>query len=129
MPESRTSVVILAAAALIAGGWSVAELYMRQRRRLPLPPGPPKKSWLTGNAEDMPKTHIWFKFTEWAKEYGKNISMVLRLIIIHKIGDVVHLQVHANNIIIVSSYEGILELFEKRGSIYSQRPQRMMPIM
>ncbi|QRW17878.1 cytochrome P450 family protein [Rhizoctonia solani] len=88
-----------------------AKLYTRNR--LPLPPGPPKKSWLSGNAADMPKGHPWLKFTEWARGYG----------------DIVHLRVHTNNIIILSSYEGILELFEKRGALYSQRPRRMMILM
>ncbi|KDN50544.1 hypothetical protein RSAG8_01042, partial [Rhizoctonia solani AG-8 WAC10335] len=58
------------------------------------------RSWLTGNAKDIPQGHPWFKSTERAKRYG----------------EIAHLRVHTNNILIMSSYEGILELFEKRGS-------------
>jgi hypothetical protein len=59
--------------ATLAGTWIVAHLYRRHRRlELPLPPGPPEKSWFGGNALDMPRTHPWIKFTEWAKTYGKD---------------------------------------------------------
>lgn len=82
-------------------------------RRLPLPPGPPEKSWITGNAADMPSTHPWFKFTEWAKAYG----------------DVVHTRVYTQSIIVISSYEAIVDLFEKRGALYSYRPTSVMANM
>ena len=38
------------------------------------------------------------------------------------IGDVMHLTVLGKSLVIVSSKEAIAELFEKRGSIYSDRP-------
>ncbi|CAE6456107.1 unnamed protein product [Rhizoctonia solani] len=97
------------ALALSVLAWMTTKFYSRP----PLPPGPPKRSWVTGNAKDMPQGHPWLKFTEWAKQYG----------------EIVHLRVHTNNIIIASSHEVIMELFEKRGALYSQRPRRMMLIM
>ena len=39
-----------------------------------------------------------------------------------RIGDVMHLTVLGKSLVILSSKEAIAELFEKRGSIYSDRP-------
>lgn len=110
-PRESTSTVT-AAIAVLVGIWAVTIVRSR-RKRLPLSPGPPPKSWLAGNAEDMPRTHVWFKFTEWAQKYG----------------DIFYIRNYSNNIIVLSSYEAVVDLFEKRGSLYSQRPQRMMPLM
>ncbi|CEL54881.1 O-methylsterigmatocystin oxidoreductase OS=Aspergillus parasiticus GN=ordA PE=3 SV=1 [Rhizoctonia solani AG-1 IB] len=100
--------------ATLAGTWIVAHVYRRHRRlELPLPPGPPEKSWFGGNALDMPRTHPWIKFTEWAKTYG----------------DVMHLRVHTNHVVVLSSYQAVLDLFESRGALYSHRPRREMAFL
>ncbi|CAE6452250.1 unnamed protein product [Rhizoctonia solani] len=103
---------LVIATATIASVWAIAATFKRQRR-LPLPPGPPEKSWMAGNAEDIPTLFSWIKFTEWAKEYG----------------DVVHVRVHGNHLIVLSSYDAFMDLFETRGQIYSDRPVRTMPFL
>ncbi|KAB5588223.1 Cytochrome P450 family protein [Ceratobasidium theobromae] len=112
--EHTVSPVLAATVALLAGTWLVARVYKnRQRLQLPFPPGPPEKSWLGGNAEDMPRMYPWVKFAEWAKQYG----------------DVMHLRVHTNHIVVLSSYDAVLDLFESRGSLYSHRPRREMAFL
>ncbi|ELU38334.1 cytochrome P450 [Rhizoctonia solani AG-1 IA] len=59
-----------AAVAALIGTWALVDTY-KKSRQLPLPPGPPEKSWISGNALDMPQSHLWLKFTDWAKRYGK----------------------------------------------------------
>jgi quercetin dioxygenase-like cupin family protein len=44
-------------------------------------------------------------------------------------GDIVHIRVHTQHIIILNSYEAVIDLFDKRGSIYSHRSQRAMAAM
>ncbi|CAE6452246.1 unnamed protein product [Rhizoctonia solani] len=100
------------AVAALAGTWALAHTY-KKSQQLPLPPGPPEKSWISGNASDMPQSHLWLQFTEWAKRYG----------------DVAHLRVHTNHIILLSSYDAVVDLFDKRGSIYSHRSERTMMAM
>jgi hypothetical protein len=69
--EPFVSLSALAAmVAAFAGTWAIVNIYKRHRQ-LPLPPGPPEKSWWAGNAEDIPQKFTWVKFTEWAKKYGK----------------------------------------------------------
>ncbi|CAE7105448.1 unnamed protein product [Rhizoctonia solani] len=104
-------VFVLAAAAL-AGAWAITASY-RRRRQLPLPPGPPAKSWLAGNAEDIPALFQWIKFAEWANKYG----------------GIIHLRIHGGDLVVLSSYEAIVDLFESRGQLYSDRPVRTMPFL
>ncbi|KAJ1301077.1 hypothetical protein OPQ81_003495 [Rhizoctonia solani] len=61
----------------------------------------------------MPRTHPWVKFTEWAKTYG----------------NVIHLRVHTNHIVVLSSYDAVMDLFETRGALYSHRPRREMAFL
>lgn len=70
-PVSLGTVAALVAALAGSATW-LYYLHHSQRPHLPLPPGPPEKSWLWGNAKDMPRMHQWLKFTEWAKTYGKS---------------------------------------------------------
>ncbi|KIJ31422.1 hypothetical protein M422DRAFT_128389, partial [Sphaerobolus stellatus SS14] len=69
------------------------------------PPGPPPKL-LVGNALDMPKEREWETFGKWATEYG----------------DIVYVKILSMDMIIVNSRKMVYELFEKRSSIYSDRP-------
>ncbi|CAE6452460.1 unnamed protein product [Rhizoctonia solani] len=115
MPDPLSCIgTIVTVFAILAGTWVVTRVCRRHRQRdLPLPPGPPEKSWLGGNALDMPRTHPWVKFTEWAKTYG----------------DVMHLRVHTNHIVVLSSYDAVMDLFEARGALYSHRPRREMAFL
>ncbi|KAG8688865.1 hypothetical protein FRC11_004612 [Ceratobasidium sp. 423] len=104
--------IFVIAIATLTSAWAIATAYKRQRR-LPLPPGPPEKSWLSGNAEDIPALFQWVKFTEWANEYG----------------DIVHVRIHGGHLIVLSSYDAMVDLFETRGQLYSDRPVRPMPFL
>ena len=42
------------------------------------------------------------------------------------LGDIIHLKILNQHVVVVSSMNGIADLFEKRGSIYSGRYQSVM---
>lgn len=68
--ETSTGLPAIALAiATLAGTWAIVDAYKRSQQR-PLPPGPPEKSRIGGNMVDMPRSHQWLRFTEWAKQYG-----------------------------------------------------------
>ncbi|KAF5325488.1 hypothetical protein D9619_009914 [Psilocybe cf. subviscida] len=73
---------------------------------LHVPPGPPLTGWLSGHVAILPLTKPWKVYTEWA----------------HKYGSLVHVRAFNQRIILLSSMEDCIELFEKRSSLYSDRP-------
>ncbi|GJJ11069.1 hypothetical protein Clacol_005300 [Clathrus columnatus] len=75
-------------------------------RGLKRPPGPPGHL-LIGNLLDLPRSEEWLTFNHWANEYG----------------DLFYLSLPGASILFVNSYELAQELFDKRGSIYSDRYQ------
>ncbi|KAF9445086.1 cytochrome P450 [Macrolepiota fuliginosa MF-IS2] len=77
---------------------------------LPLPPGP--KGWpVIGNLLDMPTEFEWKTYHEWSKKLGT---------------DILHVSVMGTNIIVLDSPEAVLELMERRSSIYSDRARMPM---
>ncbi|KAJ7833295.1 cytochrome P450 [Mycena leptocephala] len=76
-----------------------------RRRRLPLPPGPPKLP-LVGNLFDVPSTFQWKSYALWSKQYDS---------------DIIHLDLAGTSVIVLSSFEATDALFEKRSSLYSDR--------
>ncbi|KAE9385793.1 cytochrome P450 [Gymnopus androsaceus JB14] len=78
--------------------------------KLPLPPGPTKLP-LLGNVLDMPSTFPWIKFSQWAEKFDS---------------DILHLEVAGVNYIVLSSYDAVADLLEKRSGIYSGRPHLTM---
>ncbi|RDB28846.1 O-methylsterigmatocystin oxidoreductase [Hypsizygus marmoreus] len=99
LDTTSTAVLLSCAAALV-----VAKV-VKDRRRLPLPPGPTGLPFI-GNALQMPVDHEWIKFAAWGKEYG----------------GIVHVSVFGQPIIILNSITAINDLFEKRSGIYASRP-------
>lgn len=91
---------------------SIYFLYFLSPRQLPYPPGP-RGLPLLGNALDMPREREWETYSDWARKYGRIVSVTalgLRMIIVNE----VHLE---------------QELFENRGAIYSGRyVPAMMPL-
>ncbi|KAJ7617822.1 cytochrome P450 [Roridomyces roridus] len=84
-----------------------AFLRFRQRSSsLALPPGPRKFPFI-GHLLRMPKEDSATIFHEWSKVHG----------------DVLYLQVLGRNIIILDSYDAAVDLLERRGAIYSDRPK------
>ncbi|KAL5639705.1 hypothetical protein ACGC1H_006332 [Rhizoctonia solani] len=113
--QTETSVSLstaVVAAGTLVGAWALVDT-LKKRHQLSFPPGPPEKSWIGGNAPDIPRSHLWLRFTEWAKQYG----------------DIAHVRVHTNHIVLLSSYDVVTDLFDKRGSAYSHRSERTMTAM
>ncbi|KAF9446023.1 cytochrome P450 [Macrolepiota fuliginosa MF-IS2] len=80
----------------------------KRRIRLPLPPGPTRKFPIVGNMLELPTTRGPQTYAEWSKIYGS---------------DMVHLGGLGQNLIVINNYTIASDLFEKRGHIYSCRPQ------
>ncbi|KAF8883964.1 cytochrome P450 [Infundibulicybe gibba] len=81
----------------------------RNPKRLPLPPGP-KGLPIIGNLLDTPTHKSWVEFGEWSKTHG----------------DIMHLNILGQSIIILCSTRRTTDLLEKRSSIYSDRPRMPM---
>ncbi|KAI0263422.1 cytochrome P450 [Gloeopeniophorella convolvens] len=80
-----------------------------RRRNLPYPPGPPPAP-IIGNLLDIPKEDPWLKYSEYAQKYG----------------DIVCLRIFGRVIIILNSEKVAKDLFGRRGSKFSDRPDNTM---
>ncbi|KAJ7820686.1 cytochrome P450 [Mycena leptocephala] len=92
--------ILLVAAIAILYRWS-----SRIERR-PLPPGPPKDP-LIGHFRYMPTAQAPFVFHEWAKTYGWQCDASSSL---------------GKSMIILDTVQAAVDLLDKKGSIYSDRP-------
>ncbi|KAI1798262.1 cytochrome P450 [Ganoderma leucocontextum] len=81
----------------------------QNRRRLALPPGP-KGLPVIGNLKDMTLTGLWFPAQKWAQQFG----------------ELVYLNVFGQGLLFVNTYEAAVDLLEKRGAIYSDKPKMVM---
>lgn len=114
--------ILAAAACLLALLVSLCLCYvgMTRRQQLPLPPGPPADP-LIGHIRTMPTKNQEVKLYEWSKIYG--MSRVTEEIHGSRLaGDVMHLNILGNSIIVLSSQEAASELLGKRRDNYSDRP-------
>ncbi|KAF8964376.1 cytochrome P450 [Flammula alnicola] len=105
--NSLPSTVLPLLSAFVVLCWTLVRLWKSPLGKLPYPPGPPSKSWISGNLSDIPPTKSWIAYTEWAKTYG----------------DIVHFQTYGQHTIILNSIDAVTELFEKRSNLYSDRPR------
>ncbi|KAJ3983549.1 cytochrome P450 [Lentinula detonsa] len=105
---SITSTVVILTMIFIFCTWLRHQFGQNKLR--PLPPGP-RKLPLLGNSLDMPSTHQWLKFSEWADQFNT---------------DILHLKVAGGDYIVLSSYEASTELLDRRSGIYSNRPHITM---
>ncbi|KAF8917194.1 cytochrome P450 [Mucidula mucida] len=80
-------------------------LLKRRQLSLPLPPGP-RRLPIVGNLFNRPMHKTWLKYTEWTVQYG----------------DVLSMEILGQPVIVVNSAKAANELFEKRSSIYADRP-------
>ncbi|KAJ6559765.1 cytochrome P450 [Mycena capillaripes] len=88
------------------GGVGLLLVLQKKRRASMLPPGPPGDP-LVGHLLRMPSANSALVFHQWAKTYG----------------DVMRLEVLGRTMIILDSYQAAVDLLEKRGAIYSDRPK------
>ncbi|KAI0041989.1 cytochrome P450 [Auriscalpium vulgare] len=98
----------------IAAGLCILTLVLFVSRRmrsqqfhLRFPPGP-KRLPLVGNLFDLPQSHEWRTYRKWAQDYG---------------WDVLHCDVFGSHLLVVNSAAAAEDLFDKRASLYSDRPQ------
>ncbi|KAG8982931.1 hypothetical protein FRB90_006453, partial [Tulasnella sp. 427] len=86
-------------------------IHMRRRnpQDLPLPPGPKGYPFI-GNVFDMPRKQSPLTYMKWLKQYGP----------------MTYLEVVGQPHLVISSYDMVRELFEKRGSNYINRPRMVM---
>ncbi|CAL1715497.1 unnamed protein product [Somion occarium] len=87
-------------------------LYVRKSSHngLPHPPGPPGLP-LVGNLNDVPTDEPHVRYAEWSGQYNS---------------DIIRLNVMGTNIIIINSLKVANDLFDKRSSIYNDRPYLTM---
>ncbi|KZT07466.1 cytochrome P450 [Laetiporus sulphureus 93-53] len=99
----------LAVAAIACGTYVLAKHLLCSRERLRMAPGPTR--WpLVGNALQIPQLNPWLTYSKWADTYG----------------DIIHLDVLGQPVIIINSAEVARDLLDKRSSIYSDRPHLVM---
>ncbi|THV01080.1 cytochrome P450 [Dendrothele bispora CBS 962.96] len=89
--------------------WLLFRLARVGRRESTLPPGPPTVP-LLGNVNIFPKEFAFFKFTEWAREYG----------------DLYSLKIGPDTTIVITSMKAVKELMEQQSSLTSNRPKSYM---
>ncbi|KFA72996.1 hypothetical protein S40288_03258 [Stachybotrys chartarum IBT 40288] len=90
-------------ALLILGIWRLSQVGRRPKN---YPPGPPTIPFI-GNLHQIPSEKRHIQFTKWAEEYGPIYSLMLGTKVM----------------IVLSSDVVIKELMDKRGAIYSSRPE------
>ncbi|EMD35670.1 hypothetical protein CERSUDRAFT_85632 [Gelatoporia subvermispora B] len=87
----------------------VLKQFFTSRKMAKRAPGPTRWPFL-GNALQLPQQQMWLTFSEWQKTYG----------------DIIHVDVFNQPIIIINSSKIAKDLLDKRSSIYSDRPHLVM---
>jgi hypothetical protein len=116
-----------AVAAAIIFAWAFSKF--RSQRRLPYPPGPKPKP-IFGNILDIPTKNEQATFQRWYHQYGESTfgfgSRIAGIDINDILGDIVHVRALGNHIIILNTVQAVMDLFDRRSSKYSYRPQTVM---
>lgn len=106
-------------------------LLSRHDRRGRLPPGP-RLLPLVGNVFDLPRKHAGQEYSDLADKYGDffifSTSLSSHLLLFGRpaAGEVVHLNVLGQSIVVLGSQEAARELLDKRSTTYSDRPVSIM---
>ncbi|KAI5120028.1 hypothetical protein M0805_004657 [Coniferiporia weirii] len=102
-------VAACAYASYYLGSWLSSLWRKSNPGKLPYPPGP--KGWpLVGNIFNIPDVGELEQAREWAQQYG----------------DVAFFKALGKTYLLVNTYDAAVELFEKRGSNYSSRPENTL---
>ncbi|KAI2618200.1 cytochrome P450 [Hypoxylon sp. NC1633] len=88
---------------LLAALWQLSKIGQRPRD---YPPGPPTLP-LIGNLHQIPREKRHLQFEKWAREYGPVFSLMLGTKVM----------------IVLNSDRAVKDLVDKRGAIYSSRPE------
>ncbi|KAI1322617.1 cytochrome P450 [Xylariaceae sp. FL0255] len=96
---------VFIAALLFTGVIAVYQLLRIGRRPPDYPPGPPALP-LIGNLHQIPSEGTHLQFQKWAQEYGPIYSLMAG----------------SRPIVVLNTDDAVKELFDRRGSIYSSRP-------
>ncbi|KAF9891400.1 hypothetical protein FE257_004256 [Aspergillus nanangensis] len=104
MPASMTVQLLmgLPGCLLVALLW---KYFWASRRPANFPPGPPTRPFL-GNLHQLPQSQAFLKFHEWSQTYGS----------------IVGLKLGPQNVVILNGWKPVRDLLDKRGAIYSSRP-------
>ncbi|THH15990.1 hypothetical protein EW146_g4568 [Bondarzewia mesenterica] len=104
-----------------------------KRSAAPLPPGP--RGWpIIGNVLDMPKRSAWEVFSSWGDKFGPSVLSHTQRVerkyepsnTNDSAGNLVHVSVLGQPIIIISNVKAAVDLLEKKSGIYSDRPHFQM---
>ncbi|KAI0352715.1 cytochrome P450 [Trametes cingulata] len=80
-----------------------------RKRRALLPPGP-KPLPIVGNVSDLNSRELWLQVSQWARRYG----------------EVVYLHIFGQGLLFLNTYEAAMDLLDKKGAIYSDKPALVM---
>jgi len=135
------SPVLVASASLLV---AIFVWLRKLRPSSPLPPGPVPIPVL-GNIRDLTAKELWLPALQWAKQFGEHIWPIpchrrsfaaythakltfsrRNSVTVLVTGDVVYLHVLGQGLVFLNSPEAVFDLLDKRGSIYSDRPQQVM---
>ena len=95
------------------------------RKRFPSPPG----AFLVGHLRVLTEGFPWLTLCDWSEKYGKaTLLWNLRLLtpLIRSLGDILQLFVARKSIIVLNKAQDAHTLLEKRGAIYSDRPETIL---
>ena len=121
MPSSLDRLDIAVCTAVLV---AITISYLNQRRnRYPYPPGP-KGLPILGNLLDIPEQRQWITYARWGRESGESQTLCLARTAPHKTlkgSPIIRLNVLGTSIIVVNDLKTAVDLFEKRGDLYSNR--------
>jgi len=113
---------------LVAIASVVLTLYIRfaykRSSSHPYPPGP-KRLPILGNLHQFPKSPEWVTYSKWSKEFGTFLytsRLASFMILIGTVGsDLIYIRGAGMEFVILNSFESMVELLDKKSSIYSSR--------